>query len=34
MRELKYEKLMKRAKIVPRPFIKLDRRTANPPAEF
>ena len=31
MRELKYEKLMKRAKIVPRPFIKLDRRTANPP---
>jgi aminomethyltransferase len=34
MRELKYEKLMKRAKIVPRPFIKLDRRTANPPADF
>ena len=34
MRELKYEKLMKRAKVVPRPFIKLDRRTANPPAEF
>lgn len=34
LRELKYEKLMKRAKIVPRPFIKLDRRTANPPADF
>src|SRR5688572_18807203 len=33
LRELKYEKLMKRAKIVPRPFIKLDRRTANPPAD-
>lgn len=31
MRELKYERMMKRAKIVPRPFIKLDRRTANPP---
>jgi aminomethyltransferase len=34
MRELQYQKLMKRAKIVPRPFIKLDRRTANPPADF
>lgn len=34
MRELKYEKLMKRAKVVPRPFIKLGRRTANPPADF
>ncbi|MBX3583466.1 MAG: aminomethyltransferase family protein [Rhizobiaceae bacterium] len=34
MRELKYERLMKRARIVPRPFIKLDRRTANPPADF
>jgi aminomethyltransferase len=33
MRELRYEKLMKRAKVVPRPFIKLDRRTANPPGE-
>jgi len=33
MRELKYEKLMKRAKVVPRPFVKLDRRTANPPGE-
>jgi aminomethyltransferase len=31
MRELKYQKLMKRAKIVPRPFIKLERRSANPP---
>ncbi|MET0943519.1 MAG: aminomethyltransferase family protein [Mesorhizobium sp.] len=34
LRELRYEQLMKRAKIVPRPFVKLDRRTANPPAEF
>ncbi|MBX3579661.1 MAG: aminomethyltransferase family protein [Rhizobiaceae bacterium] len=34
LRELQYQKLMKRAKIVPRPFIKLDRRTANPPGEF
>ncbi|MEW9837482.1 aminomethyltransferase family protein [Mesorhizobium marinum] len=34
MRELIYEKLMKRAKIVPRPFMKLDRRTATPPADF
>ncbi len=34
MRELKYEKLMKRARVVPRPFVKLDRRTANPPADF
>jgi len=34
MRELKYERLMKRAKIVPRPFIKLDRRSAYPPADF
>ncbi len=34
MRELKYERLMKKAKVVPRPFIKLDRRTANPPADF
>jgi len=33
MRELQYQKLMKRAKVVPRPFIKLDRRTANPPGE-
>ena len=34
LRELQYQKLMKRAKIVPRPFIKLDRRGANPPADF
>ncbi|MDQ6432757.1 aminomethyltransferase family protein [Mesorhizobium sp. LHD-90] len=34
MRELQYVKLMKRAKIVPRPFIKLDRRTATPPRTF
>ncbi|MET0598052.1 MAG: aminomethyltransferase family protein [Mesorhizobium sp.] len=34
MRELRYVKLMKRAKVVPRPFIKLERRTANPPADF
>jgi aminomethyltransferase len=34
MRELKYGRLMKRAKIVPRPFIRLDRRSANPPADF
>jgi aminomethyltransferase len=34
MRELQYQKLMKRAKIVARPFIKLDRRSANPPADF
>ena len=33
MRELQYHRLMKRAKVVPRPFIKLDRRTANPPGE-
>lgn len=33
MRELQYQKLMKRAKVVPRPFVKLDRRTASPPAE-
>lgn len=34
MRELQYQKLMKRAKVVARPFIKLDRRTASPPADF
>ena len=32
LRELRYQKLMKRAKIVPRPFVKLARRTATPPA--
>ena len=31
LRELRYQKLMKRAKIVPRPFVKLTRRTATPP---
>jgi aminomethyltransferase len=33
LRELQYHKLMKRAKVVPRPFVKLDRRTAFPPGE-
>jgi aminomethyltransferase len=32
MRELKYQKMMKRAKIVQRPFVKLARRTMTPPA--
>ena len=31
LRELNYQKLMKRVKIVPRPFLKLARRAANPP---
>lgn len=31
LRELQYSKMMKRVKIVPRPFLKLDRRSANPP---
>jgi aminomethyltransferase len=34
MRELQYHKMMKRAKIVPRPFVKLARRTATPPGRF
>ena len=34
MRELQYVKMMKRAKVVARPFIKLDRRTATPPGAF
>jgi aminomethyltransferase len=34
MRELRYERLMKKAKVVPRPFLRLERRTANPPANF
>jgi aminomethyltransferase len=34
MRELQYVKMMKRAKVVPRPFVRLDRRTANPPGDF
>lgn len=33
MRELHYVKMMKRAKIVPRPFVKLARRAANPPSD-
>ncbi len=33
LRELRYHKLMKRAKVVPRPFIKLARRIASPPAD-
>lgn len=33
LRELRYQRLMKRAKIVPRPFVKLERRLANPPAD-
>jgi aminomethyltransferase len=31
LRELQYQKLMKPVKIVPRPFIRLDRRNAVPP---
>ena len=31
MRELQYVKMMKRARLVERPFVKLSRRTANPP---
>lgn len=31
LRELQYQKMMKRVKIVPQPFLKLDRRGANPP---
>lgn len=34
MRELQFVKLMKRAKIVERPFISLERRTATPPGAF
>jgi aminomethyltransferase len=34
MRELRYQKLMKRARIVERPFIRLPRRTQTPPADF
>jgi len=34
MRELQYHKMMKRAKVVPRPFIKLERRSAFPPGEL
>lgn len=31
LRELEYQKLMKRARIVPRPFVRLARRSATPP---
>ncbi|SIQ97860.1 aminomethyltransferase [Rhizobium sp. RU20A] len=34
LRELSYQKMMKRAVIVPRPFVSLPRRTANPPGLF
>jgi len=34
LRELQYVKLMKRATIVPRPFIKLARRTQTPPGDY
>jgi aminomethyltransferase len=33
MRELQYVKLMKRARVVERPFVKLARRTATPPGD-
>ncbi|WP_181408161.1 aminomethyltransferase family protein [Pararhizobium mangrovi] len=34
LHELRYVKLMKRARIVERPFLKLDRRRATPPGGF
>ena len=34
MRELRYAKLMKPARIVPRPFLVLPRRSATPPGRF
>lgn len=34
LRELRYHRLMKRARIVERPFIRLARRTATPPGDF
>ena len=34
MRELQYIKLMKRARVVEKPFVKLARRTATPPSDF
>lgn len=34
MRELRYVKLMKRARVVERPFVKLARRSATPPGDF
>lgn len=34
LREGRYHKLMKRVRIVQRPFLKLDRRTRTPPSDF
>lgn len=34
LHELRYSRLMKRAKIVPRPFLDLQRRRMTPPADF
>jgi aminomethyltransferase len=34
MRELQYHKMMKRVKIVPKPFIKLERRSKTPPGNY
>lgn len=34
LREGRYQKMMKRAKVVARPFVKLDRRNKTPPADF
>lgn len=34
MRELRYIRLMKKAWVVPRPFLKLERRNTTPPADF
>jgi aminomethyltransferase len=34
LRELQYQKLMKPVRIVPRPFIRLDRRATTPPGIF
>ncbi|WP_425607328.1 aminomethyltransferase family protein [Roseibium sediminicola] len=34
LRELQYTRLMKRAKVVPKPFVKLARRTQTPPGDF
>lgn len=34
LREGQYQKLMKRVRIVPRPFLKLGRRTQTPPSDF
>jgi aminomethyltransferase len=34
LRELRYYKAMKKARVVPRPFVVLPRRTLTPPADF